>query len=152
MPRLLRRALTVVHVAIFRATGGRALGSSEGLPVLLLTATGRTSGKQRTMPLLYVEDDGALAAAAPSAGNDLDPGWYQTLAATPAVEIRSRAGVQTMRATLADGRDRPRIYDRFAIGSRRFARTERNTDCVIPVVLLRPLGQDAADAGRTEAA
>jgi deazaflavin-dependent oxidoreductase (nitroreductase family) len=151
---MLRRALTAVRVAIFRASGGRALASIEGLPMLLLTTIDRASGKQRTMPLLYVEDDGALAVAASSAGNDLDPGWYHRLVATPAVEVQTRSGVQTMRATLADGRDRPRIYDRFASGSQRFARNERITDRVIPVVLLHPLEQDAGSDGdgRAEAA
>ena len=151
MPRPLRRALTAVHVAIFRATGGRALGSIDGLPVLLLTTVGRTSGKRRTMPLMYVEDDGALAVAA-SYSNDHNPGWYHNVVATPAVEVRSRASVQTMRAALVDGRDRRRICDRFATQSKQYARYERNTDRVIPVVLLRPLEQDARATGRPEAA
>ena len=69
MSRLLHRARTAARVAIFRASRGRALASIEGLPVLLATA-GPTSGRRRTLPLLYVENDGALAVAAPGSGND----------------------------------------------------------------------------------
>ena len=151
MSRLLHRARTAARVAIFRASRGRALASIEGLPVLLATA-GPTSGRRRTLPLLYVEDDGALAVAAPGSGNDLEPGWYHDLVRAPAVEVRSLAGVQTMRARLADGRDRRRITDRFAAQSPRNARPQGNADGAIPVVLLRPLGQDEAGASRPEAA
>ena len=108
------------------------------------------------MLLLYVEDDGALAVVAPDGGNDLGSGWYHDIVAAPAVKVRSRSGVQTMQARLADGRDRRRIIDRIAAQSPQHARDQRNADRAIHVVLLRPVlrqnGQDRAGAGRPEAA
>jgi hypothetical protein len=48
--------VTKVHVAVFRATGGR-LGSTSGgmAPTLLLNHLGAKSHRHRTTPLLYLE-------------------------------------------------------------------------------------------------
>ena len=59
--RFFLRFFVPFHNFVFRLTRGRALGQFE-LPVLLLTTTGRRSGKQRTIPLLYLEEDGTLLA------------------------------------------------------------------------------------------
>ena len=44
------RGLSRTHLAVHRVTRGRVLGSVAGMPVLLLTTTGRRSGKARTTP------------------------------------------------------------------------------------------------------
>ena len=72
---LFQRMFVPFHVFMFRLSGGRFLGKLGGLPVLLLTTTGRKSGKQRTMPLLYLEDADALALAASAAGGPRHPAW-----------------------------------------------------------------------------
>ncbi|MEU5881785.1 nitroreductase/quinone reductase family protein [Spirillospora sp. NPDC047279] len=64
------RLFTRAHVALFRATGGRAGGTFRvgsafpaGVPVCLLTTRGRTSGKARTMALLYLPDGERVVCA-----------------------------------------------------------------------------------------
>ena len=47
------RILGRIHGAVYRATGGKVGGKMGKAPVLLLTTTGRKSGKPRTTPLLY---------------------------------------------------------------------------------------------------
>ena len=74
------------HIFVFRLTGGRLLGQFE-LPVLLLTTKGRRSGKQRTVALLYLEDDGALLVIASLGGAPTNPDWYHNLVANPNVSI-----------------------------------------------------------------
>jgi hypothetical protein len=46
--RFLIRAISRTHGGVYRASGGRLLGRVVGMPVLLLTTTGRRSGKPRT--------------------------------------------------------------------------------------------------------
>gem|GEM_PF-6275884 len=65
---LFQRLFVPFHVLVYRLSGGRLLGRLGGLPVLLLTTTGRRSGKRRTMPLLHLEEDGALVVVASAAG------------------------------------------------------------------------------------
>ena len=71
--RFFLRFFVPFHNFVFRLTRGRALGEFE-LPVLLLTTTGRRSGKQRTIPLLYLEEDGTLMVVASMGGAPSKPG------------------------------------------------------------------------------
>ena len=48
MRRWAIRCFSKAHLAAYRVSGGRVLGSVAGMPVLLLTTTGRRSGKART--------------------------------------------------------------------------------------------------------
>lgn len=100
-----QRMFVPFHVFMFRLSGGRLLGKSGGLPVLLLTTTGRKSGKQRTMPLFYLDDGGALAVSASAAGGPRHPAWYVNLGVNATVQVQTRAG---KRAMAAEDRRRPK--------------------------------------------
>ena len=54
--RFLIRALSRVHARAYRVSRGRILDRIAGMPVLLLTTTGRESGKPRTATLTYFRD------------------------------------------------------------------------------------------------
>ncbi len=107
------------------------------LPVLLLTTTGRRSGKQRTVPLLYLEEDGALLVVASNGAEPNNPGWYHNLAANPAVEVQTRAGRRSLRAEPVAGEDRHPRFERFKTAAKRYATYESQTEREIPVVALR---------------
>ena len=64
------RAMGRSHRAVYRLTGGRLLGRVAGMPVLLLTTTGRRSGRARTTPLTYFEDGDELVVVASNGGED----------------------------------------------------------------------------------
>ncbi|TLY15703.1 MAG: nitroreductase family deazaflavin-dependent oxidoreductase [Thaumarchaeota archaeon] len=66
---------TTLHVFLYRLTGGSIGGRFRGAPVLLLTTTGRKTGKQRTTPLLYLADETNLAIVASNGGRDRAPSW-----------------------------------------------------------------------------
>ena len=107
------------------------------LPVLLLTTTGRRSGKQRTVPLQYLEEDDALLVVASMAGAPSSPGWYHNLLADPTVEVQTRSGRRSMRAEPSVGEERDRRFERFKAAESRYATDESRTDREIPVVALR---------------
>ena len=48
--RALIKGLSRAHRAVYRASSGRIFGSLAGMPVLLLTTTGRRSGKRKHHP------------------------------------------------------------------------------------------------------
>jgi deazaflavin-dependent oxidoreductase (nitroreductase family) len=64
------------------------LGRWFGNLVLLLTTTGRKSGKRRVTPLQYEEIDGAIYLAA-AGGQKAD--WFRNIVADPNVEVRVKA-------------------------------------------------------------
>ena len=124
------------HIFVFRLTGGRLLGQFE-LPVLLLTTKGRRSGKQRTVALLYLEDDGALLVIASLGGAPTNPDWYHNLVANPMVEVQTRAGRRGMRAEPLIGDDRHRRFESIKDAAPRYEAYQARTKREIPVVALR---------------
>src|SRR5437867_5773224 len=78
-----QRLFMGLHTFVYRLTGGAVGGKMFNGPVLLLTTTGRKTGKQRTTPLLYIEDGGNLAIVASSGGSDRPPTWWLNLRSNP---------------------------------------------------------------------
>ena len=64
------------------------VGGPGPIPTLLLTTTGRRSGKQIVMPLIYGEAGGNYVVVASKGGAPQHPGWYLNLAAKPEVEVQ----------------------------------------------------------------
>ena len=58
------------------------MGGSE-LPTMLLTTTGRRTGKERTVPLNYVRDGKNLVAVCENFGMDTASSWPYNLIADP---------------------------------------------------------------------
>ena len=54
--KLLMSAFIALNVWLYRVSGGRMMGSMGAAPILLLTTTGRRSRRERTVPVLYLED------------------------------------------------------------------------------------------------
>jgi deazaflavin-dependent oxidoreductase (nitroreductase family) len=125
------------HVRRYRETGGE-VGHiwREGSTILLLTTTGRSSGKPRTTPLIYAQDGDRYVIVASKGGAPEHPGWYENLAKDPNVELQVKDDVFPARARTAEGEERERLwrkanevwphYDEYA------AKTHRE----IPVVVL----------------
>ena len=87
----IRRVLTPIDRAF-----GRRLPTpttfGTGLPVLHLVTTGRTSGRPRSSPLLYIDDGDRLVVAATNFGAQHHPGWSYNLDAEPRATVEWRGG------------------------------------------------------------
>jgi F420H(2)-dependent quinone reductase len=127
-----------VHTAVYRASGGRLAGEARNLPVLLLTTTGRKTGKQRTVPLLFIRDGDDLVVVASNGGMDWFPAWWLNLQQRPAavVEIgRERRDVTAGKAGLAR---RARLWPEFTGRYPGYLEYEGRTPREIPLVILHP--------------
>src|SRR5215471_17100909 len=76
------RAFNKQLIADFRANG-----APEGRALLLLTTTGRRTGKARTTPMMYVRDGDRLLVIASNNGARTDPEWFRNLIADPSVHV-----------------------------------------------------------------
>ena len=101
--RTAQRADGVVH----RATRGRATLSSwaSGLPVVMLTTTGRRSGRQVTTPIVAVPESDALVLVGSNFGQAHHPAWVHNLRADP----RARIDGREVRAEEVEGPERERL-------------------------------------------
>ena len=125
------------HVRRYRETdGGVGHIWKEGSTVLLLTTTGRTTGEQRTTPLIYAEDGDRYVIVASKGGAPEDPGWYRNLDKTPDVELQVRDDVFAARARTAEGEERDRLWQKANEVWPHYAEYQQKTDREIPVVVL----------------
>jgi F420H(2)-dependent quinone reductase len=151
-----RRLLTLVsrlHALLYRASGGR-LGGSLGktAPVVLLTTTGRKSGKKRTTPLLYLEDGGKYVIIASVGGAPRHPAWYLNLRADPAATIQVGRRRIPVSAETATAEERPRLWDLATRMYPGYDAYQAKTSREIPVVVLTPSAtRDVRDRAGTAA-
>ncbi len=107
------------HVRVYQETGGReghlwdttAVGGNGLVPCLLLTTTGRQSGKQYTHPLLYGVDGNNHVIVASKGGADTQPHWYFNLLSAPNILVQVQADKFRARAILAEGEHRVRLWE-----------------------------------------
>ncbi|MGH8972651.1 MAG: nitroreductase family deazaflavin-dependent oxidoreductase [Acidimicrobiia bacterium] len=132
------KVVTRTHIALYRSTGGKLGGRFRGSPALLLTTTGRRSGKPRTNPLLYIDDGSRKIVVASSGGADKHPAWYQNLVAHPEVTVQAGPAVQRMRAEVADPEERARLWPPLVAMYPTYDDYQAKTERQLPVVVLTP--------------
>lgn len=140
MRRLFLVVVSRLHVALFRLTRGRVGGRiGNDLPVLLLTTTGRKSGKARTTPLLYVEDGGRYVIVASVGGAPKHPAWYLNLQADPSATIEvGRRSLAVRAETAEEPEERARLWQALTQMYPTYDAYQARTSRIIPVVALTP--------------
>ncbi len=120
----------------FRATAGKLGGNWEGRDLLLLTTTGRKSGKAHTTPMVFVREGERLFVFASKAGAPKHPDWYLNLVADPHVVVEVGAEQYDAIATTLEREERDRVYAEQAASNPIFQEYQDKTERVIPVVAL----------------
>jgi len=133
------RLATGLHRAIYQASRGKVGGTGLGMPVVVLTTTGRTSGKPRpTMLTVPYEWDDKITLVASNGGDTREPSWCLNLRANPEVEVTLRGETRKMRAHVADAAERANLWPKITAAHKNYAGYQRRTDREIPVVILEP--------------
>lgn len=140
MPNLIEKGFINLHKGVYRLSGGRLMGRMDKMPVLMLTTTGRKSGKSRTTPLMYIEESGSYAVVGSAAGRDQDPAWCLNLQASPAASVRIGTQTTAVQARFAEGEERDRLFTSFGEIATRYVGYQAKTERRIPVVMLEPQG------------
>jgi deazaflavin-dependent oxidoreductase (nitroreductase family) len=99
-------------IAEFRANRGKVGGFFENDSLLLLTTTGRKSGRKHTTPLSYVEDGGELIVIAANLVSSRVSDWYHNVVADPHVIVEIGDRSFPALASIVAGERRDRIVDR----------------------------------------
>ncbi|BCN52502.1 hypothetical protein RE9425_08920 [Prescottella equi] len=134
--------MSKTNVKLYRATGGRLGGKWRvgsafpwGIPVCLLTTTGRKSGQPRVSPLLFLEDGDRVILVASQGGLPKNPMWYLNIRANPEVTIQIKSRIRTMRARVATDEEHAELWPRLVDMYADFDNYQSWTDRQIPVVI-----------------
>lgn len=135
--RILHRIDRPVH----RLTRGRYTLASlvSGIPVVMLTTTGATSGQPRSVPVLGIPWGRGLAIIASNFGQERHPGWYYNLRAHPDAELVVDGVHRRVHASEVEGEQRAEIWQEGLRVYPGFAQYERRASHRrISVWLLEP--------------
>jgi len=94
------------HIQDYIESDGAKGHQWRGLPTLLLTTRGRTSGLLRRTALIYGQDGANYLLIASNGGADTHPLWYLNLVTTPSVELQVGAKTFTAVARTATSEEK----------------------------------------------
>jgi deazaflavin-dependent oxidoreductase (nitroreductase family) len=120
-----------------RVTSGPMAGRTLGI----LTTTGARTGEPRTSIVTWTREDDTYVIAATKSGAPTHPAWYHNLVAHPGATFEAEGATIPVRATVAEGMERQRLWDQHAQEHPEFAGYPDMTDRVIPVIVLERVDQ-----------
>jgi len=128
------------QVELYESSGGTqgiTLGET-GLPVVIVTNLGVSSGKVRKTPVMRVEHDGRYAMVASKGGAPAHPQWYYNVRAHPLVELQDGPRKRDMVAREVSGDERAEWWKRAVAAYPPYAEYQERTTREIPVFVLEP--------------
>jgi deazaflavin-dependent oxidoreductase (nitroreductase family) len=123
----------------FRANAGKVGGDFAGAPMVLLHTIGARTGVDRVNPLVYGRDGDNLVVFASRGGAPTHPDWFHNLVAHPDVTVEVGTDTVPVRARVAEGDERERLWARQKELMPGFAEYEAKTTRQIPVIVLEPV-------------
>ena len=135
----MRMLIFNVLVFLYNVSGGRIGGKMGNVPVLLLTTTGRKTGKKRTLPLVYIMDGSAYVITASAGGADKNPGWFFNIRSNPQATIQVKDKHINVTAEVAEPEKKSELWARLIAVAPNFAGYQKRTSREIPMVILHPI-------------
>lgn len=108
--------------------------------MLLLTTTGRRSGKPHTVPLLFLEHGRGYAVIASYGGRPHHPDWYFNLRAEANATVHVDGRRVPVSARDATAEEREDLWSRAVLAYPGYDDYQARTGRAIPVVTLQPIG------------
>jgi len=129
------------QVDTYEASGGREANTlrETGIPVVIVTSRGASTGKLRKFALMRVEHDGQYALVASIGGAPKNPAWYHNLVAEPLVMIQDGPEPHDYVTHIAEGDERAEWWERAVAVFPTYAEYEKKTERVIPVFVASPV-------------
>ena len=129
------------QVELYERTNG-AEGNTlrdTGMPVIIVTNTGKATGGIRKTPLMRAKDGDNYILVGSKGGAPEHPAWVHNLRAHPDVEIRDRDVVTKMRAReVQAGPERDRLWALAAQAYPPYDEYQTKTERIIPVFVAEP--------------
>jgi len=133
------KSFTGLHRFIYRASGGRILGTGKGMPMLELETIGRKSGKARTTMLTApIHSADRVVVVASKGGNDHHPAWFLNLRDNPSVKVTMKGTTTPMTARIASADEKAELWPTIVAANDGYAGYQKKTERDIPVIILEP--------------
>jgi len=114
------------------------------MSVLLLTTTGRRTGKARTVPLTFMRDGDRLVVIASNGGMSWSPAWWRNLRENPEARVRIGRELRRVRARRGSADEQSRFWAQATRLIPAYLAYQKRTSRLIPVVILEPTDESGA--------
>jgi deazaflavin-dependent oxidoreductase (nitroreductase family) len=133
------RVGNLIHRSLFSMSNGRIAGNFFGMPVVMLTTTGRKSGKPRTTMLTSpVQPGDSVVLVASYGGDPRHPTWFLNLRDNPDVQIAMSGKRRPMRARVATVEEKEKLWPDVVAKYKGYGQYQTRTSRDIPLVILEP--------------
>ena len=123
----------------FEASGGTEANTLRGVPIIVLTTVGASSGALRKTALMRVEHDGRYLVVASKGGAPDEPRWGQNMRAQPHVELQDGPVKRDYTARELSGDERAQWWQRATEVWPDYDNYQKKTDRLIAIFLLEPI-------------
>lgn len=123
------------HVRAYRETDGERGYHWRGTTILLLTTNGRSSGEERTTPLIHRTDGDRWVVVASKGGAPDHPSWYKNLETQPEATIQVKGDEIPVSASTAHGEERAPLWGLMTEVWPAYDQYQQKTAREIPVVV-----------------
>jgi deazaflavin-dependent oxidoreductase (nitroreductase family) len=124
------------HARRYVETNGEDGYLWRGAPTLVLTMTGRRSGKPRRTMLIFGEDGDRAVVVASRGGAEKHPSWYLNILNQPEVTVQIKGDRFRARARTATPEEKPHLWKLMTEIWPAYDEYQRKTSREIPVVTL----------------
>jgi len=137
-PRWLLKFFTRLNVVVYKLSRGRMMNKLAGMPILLVEMKGAKTGKQRTIPLMYVPHEGGFILVASQGGAPRHPVWYHNLVAYPDVRVTFDGKAEAMTASIASAEEKAKLWPTCVEYYPPYQEYQDRTERDIPLFICRP--------------
>jgi deazaflavin-dependent oxidoreductase (nitroreductase family) len=128
------------HRWILQRSGARLFARLGGMPVIVLTTTGRRTGQPRSVAInAPLAIGNRIVVVASDGGSSHEPHWFRNLSRDPEVSVLPGGRPRRMLARVASPEEREELWPRVVARNGIYAQYQRRTSREIPLVWLDPI-------------
>lgn len=147
MSRRLTRIGNRISVRLYRLLGGRFLGGSRQVNVLIVTVPGRRTGLMRSTCVRFIRTPDAVVVWGTGSGAKRDPQWFENLRAVEVATIEIGSERFRVRPHEVTGETRDELWtDVILVQVPAVARYARKAGRTIPIAILPPVDEASGKA------
>jgi len=124
------------HTDRYKETDGDVGHDWQGTQVLLLTTTGRKTGEERELPLIYGTNGDDYLIVASKGGADQPPAWYLNLKADPNVVVQVKGDRFEAQAREASPEEKADLWSTMTAEWPAYDEYQKKTERDIPIIVL----------------
>ena len=127
-----------LNVFVYKLTGGRLMSTFQGRPIVVIDMIGAKSGKQISIPLMYVPHENGVIIVGSQGGAPKSPVWVKSVQKNPQITAHYKGKKMNLVARQVSDEEKARLWPLCVEHYHEFDDYQKRTDRNIPVFDCQP--------------